>query len=259
MYDCRTHVQSYERRDVAAPRGVLVNGAGGRVWTSREVDELARRFEALYTGAVVDVLFELDLPRQTLPPPIGPLRHPMRMAGPAFCVETRVDPFAAEDDPTHARAWRLFDEVPSGSVLVYADGADDHAVIGDLAAARLKVRGCAGIVIDGGCRDVELVVQIGLPVFCRYVTPEDLSHGHGALGDWGGSVSIGGVSIDTGDYIVGDTDGVVVVPGSAVSNVLAQAERVVASETRAREALLRGTPPDRAFEEDNDGRGGGGE
>lgn len=234
----------------------MVNEAGGSTWPSHEVDELARRFEAVYTGAVVDVLFELGLPRQTLPPAVGPLRHPMRVAGPAFCVETRIDPVAAEDDPTHARVWRLFDEVPSGSVLVYADGADDHAVIGDLAVARLKVNGCAGIVIDGGCRDVEFVVEIGLPVFCRYVTPEDLTHGHGALGDWGGSVSIGGVSVATGDYVVGDADGVVVIPRASVSNVLARAERVVVTETRAREALLRGVSPDRAFDENGDGEGG---
>lgn len=225
-----------------------MNGVVGGASGPPEV-ELARRFELVYTGALTDVLFELGLSRQTLKPAIAPLRHPMRLAGPAFCVETRLDPSAADDDPTHARAWRLFDEVPSGYVLVYADGADDHAVIGDLAVARLKVNGCAGVVIDGGCRDVDFVVEIGLPVFCRYVTPEDLTHGHGALGDWGGSVSIGGVSVATGDYVVGDTDGVVVIPKPIVSTVLDRAEHVIATETRAREALLRGIPPNRAFDE----------
>lgn len=231
-----------------------MNGAGRSASSAHEL-ELARRFEPMYTGALTDALFELGLSRQTLTPAIGPLRHPMRLAGPAFCVETRLDPAAAEDDPTHARAWRLFDEVPHGAVLVYADGADDHAVIGDLAVARLKFNGCAGIVIDGGCRDVDFVVEIGLPVFCRYVTPEDLTHGHGALGDWGGSVSIGGVGVATGDYVVGDADGVVVIPKSLVSSVLERAERVVASETRARDALLRGVPPDRAFDENKDEEG----
>ncbi len=247
-------------------RRLLLQGATGRsqlgsstrpgsIGAERSDSELSRRFEAVYTGAVTDVLFEMGLSRQTLKPTIGPLRRPMRLAGPAFCVETRVGPAHAEDDPSHARAWELFETVPPGSILVYADGSDDHAVIGDLAVARLKVNGCAGIVIDGGCRDVEFVVDIGLPVFCRYVTPEDLSHGHGALGDWGGSVSIGDVTVDTGDYVVADSDGVVVIPKSSVATVLERAERVVVSETRARDALLRGVPPDRAFDENDDEEG----
>lgn len=229
-------------------------GADRRNAVPDELVQIARRFERVYTGALTDVLFELGFTHQTLPPPIGPLRHPMHLAGPAFCVTTRLDPAAIDDDPTHAHAWRLFDAVPPGAVLVFAGGGD-HAVIGDLAVARLKVNGCAGIVIDGGCRDVDFVVDIGVPVFCRHVTPEDLTHGHGSLGDWGGTVSIGAVSIAPGDYVVGDADGVVVIPESSVSIALQRAERVVAFETRAREALLRGVPPDRALREDQDEEG----
>lgn len=205
---------------------------------------LADRFGDVYTGALTDVLHQLGAPRGALPPTIGPLRGGMRLAGPAFTVRAVRGRDAAEG----VDVIEMLHTVPAGHVIVWETGADDHAVIGDLAIALLMARGCAGLVLDGGCRDVDLVVEIDLPVFCRFVTPQDMSHGLGAVAAYGDDVTIGGVTVASGDYVVGDSDGVVVVSHSLISEVLDRAEAVVARETSIRSALLRGVPWDDAYE-----------
>lgn len=204
---------------------------------------LAKRFMALYTGALTDVLYQLGVTSQTLPPSIGPLRTGMRLAGPVFTVEARPD--VSEVDGVDQM--EVLQKVPDGHAIVWATGADDHSVIGDLAVALLKVRGCSGLVIDGGCRDVDFVAELGLPIFCRFVTPQDMSHGRGAIVGCGRSVTIGGVSVAPDDYVVADSDGAVVVPAALVDEVLERAEALVIEETAVRSALLRGASWEEAF------------
>ena len=119
--------------------------------------------------------------------------------------------------------------------------------MGDLVIAFLKVRGCAGVVLDGGVRDVEALEAIGLPIFCRHTTPQDVSHGRGSEFVPVAEISIGEVRITRGDYIVGDADGVVVIPQQDVAEVLTRAESVVRSETEIRAAILAGEEPESAF------------
>jgi regulator of RNase E activity RraA len=208
-------------------------------------NDLAERFAQVYTGALTDVLYELRVEGRTLPPPIGPLRADMRLAGPAFTVEARPGPNEGEE----IDALEMLHAVSPGHVLVWATGADDHAVVGDLAVALLQARGCAGLVIDGGCRDVDLVAGLRLPVFCRFVTPQDMSHGRGSIVASGDRVTIGETRVAPGDYVVGDADGVVVVPASITSEVLERAESIVHQETMIRSALVRGASWDEAIAE----------
>ena len=213
--------------------------------TDEGSSDFAARFADVYTGALTDVLYELGVDDRTLPPPIGPLRAGMRLAGPAFTAEAR--PGRTEDKGLDAM--EMLHAVPRDHVLVWATGADDHAVIGDLAIALLQARGCSGLVIDGGCRDVDLVAGLGLPVFCRFVTPQDMSHGRGSVLGWGDPVTIGETTIATGDYVFADADGVVVVPASIVGEVLGRAEAIATKETAIRSALVRGASWDEAFAE----------
>jgi 4-hydroxy-4-methyl-2-oxoglutarate aldolase len=199
-------------------------------------DDRAARFSDIYTGALTDVLYEIGVEGRTLPAPIDPLRSGMRLAGPAFTVESRPGPIKEEV----IDQIEMLQAVPSGHVIVWATNAEDHAVIGDLAIAMLRARGCAGLVIDGGCRDADLVAGLGLPVFCRFVTPQDMSHGRGAIVGWGRLVTIGDTVVAPGDYVVADGDGVVVLPASITSEVLERAEAVVVEEAVIRAALVRG-------------------
>jgi regulator of RNase E activity RraA len=208
--------------------------------------DLAERFRAVYTAAVADVLDDLGRLHQTLPPAIAPLRPGMRVAGPAFAVEGRA--VAVHDhEASLRRILELLGSIPPRHVAVYATGDDASAQFGELSAVSLVSRGCAGVVLDGGTRDVDLIVESGLPVFCRYATPQD-SVPRWEVVAWGHEVEIGGVRVATGDFVVGDADGVVIVPAALVDEVLATAEEIVGTENRVREAVRGGVPPLEAYD-----------
>lgn len=201
----------------------------------------------LYAAAVADVLDGLGLGRQTLPPAIGPLRPGMRLEGPAFAVEGK--PRAQEDaDASIRRILAMLGDVPAGAVPVYATHDDEAAQFGELSATALQAKGCPGVVLDGGCRDVGFIAGIGFPVFCRYATPLDsVPRWHCA--EWGYTVTVGGVEVATGDWLVADDDGVVVVPAALRAEVLEEARAVAGIENQVRGAVRRGVPPLAAYDE----------
>jgi 4-hydroxy-4-methyl-2-oxoglutarate aldolase len=210
-----------------------------------DLNDLSRRFGAIYTGALTDVLFGLGYGAQALPPHVQALEAGVRIAGPAFTYERR--PFVAAQPPDESKAWDGFRATPAGHVAVYVTHSDSRAIIGDLAIAFLKVRGCAGVVVDGGVRDIDALREIALPIFCRHTTPQDVSHGNGGEFALGHAVTVGEVQVAVGDYVVGDADGVVVIPKAVIHEVLQRAEALVVVEKRIRDAILAGEPPEDAY------------
>jgi 4-hydroxy-4-methyl-2-oxoglutarate aldolase len=200
----------------------------------------------IYTAAVADVLDGLGLYHQTLPPEIVPLRPGMRLEGPAYAVEgeprERID-----YDTSIRRILRMLGDVPRGFVPVYATGGATSAQFGELSATALAAKGCPGVVLDGGTRDVEFIVREGFPVFCRHATPEDSVPRWEAV-HWGHAVTIEGVRVATGDWVVADADGVVIVPAARRDDVLARARAVVGTENEIRRAVREGTAPLEAYE-----------
>jgi regulator of RNase E activity RraA len=210
-------------------------------------EETARRFLALYTGAVSDVLDDLGHRNQVLPSAIVALRPGMKLAGPVFAVEGRSNPGVDYDASLRAILTMLGD-VPAGHIAVYAANDDVAAHLGELSVAALKARGCAGVLLDGGVRDVDLILDQELPVHCRYTTPQD-GPGRWEVTEWGGAVRIGGVDVHTGDYLFADADGAVVIPADVTSTVLERAEQVAVTENRVRDAVLDGLSPLAAYEQ----------
>lgn len=119
-----------------------------------------------------------------------------------------------------------------GDILIAAtDGFTATSVTGDLLMGMARNRGLLGLVTDGLVRDVAGIVGVGLPVFCAGVTPNSpVRNGPGTVGQ---PVVVGGVAIDSGDILIGDDDGVVVVPRAEAGAVL---DRL--SDVRAAEAAL---------------------
>jgi regulator of RNase E activity RraA len=208
--------------------------------------DLARRFGALYTGALTDILDELGHRTQTLPSAITALAPGMRLAGPAFCVEGRPQS-GLDYDASIRRILELLGAVPPGHVVVYATGDRESAQFGELSATSLAARGVAGVVLDGGCRDVDFIVRERFPVFCRYTTPLDAVL-RWEVTEWGHEVEIGGVRVQTGDYVVGDADGVVVVPATVRDEVLQRAEALANTEDEVRTAVRDGMTPLDAYD-----------
>jgi regulator of RNase E activity RraA len=150
-------------------------------------------------------------------------------------------------DAAIRKVLHMLGEVPEGHVAVYACDQDVSAHLGELSVTSLKARGVAGCVLDGGCRDVRFILDEGFPVFCSHVTPED-STWRWELVSTQAPVTIGAVRVAPGDWVVGDDDGVVVVPQSIAESVLAEAEQKAATESEIRVAVRQGMPPLEAYE-----------
>jgi 4-hydroxy-4-methyl-2-oxoglutarate aldolase len=205
----------------------------------------AERFQAVYTGALTDVLDRRGLLRQTLPAELAPLRPGLRLAGPAFTVEG--SPHAGHEYDTSIRKiLTMLGEVPGGHVAVYQTNDLESAHFGELSATSLAGRGCAGVVLDGGCRDVDYILDSGFPVFCRYTTPQDCVP-RWELTATNVAVTIGEVRIEPGDWIVADSDGIVSVPAASADEVLAEAEAKVSTESEIRIAVRDGVLPLEAY------------
>ena len=209
--------------------------------------DLARRFSALYTGALTDVLDRRGWVQQTLPAELLPLRPGMRLAGPVYPVLGRPHP-GREYDSSIRSVLEMLGAVPPGHVAVYETNDRASAHFGELSATSLASRSCAGAVIDGGTRDADYILRQGFPVFSRYVTPQDCVPRWELLGHGDVTIVVGGVRIAPGDWIVGDRDGLVVVPGGQVDDVLAEAESKVSTENEIRAAVRGGTLPIDAYE-----------
>lgn len=127
---------------------------------------------------------------------------------------------------------------PGSALVVNAGGYTEAGVFGDIMALACKTKGISGVVIDGGCRDIEEIEQIGFPVFARGINPG------GTIKETPGIIGIpiqcGGVLVSPGDIIVGDRDGVVVVPALHAEHILEQARAIIAREQGIRELLKQG-------------------
>ena len=115
-------------------------------------------------------------------------------------------------------------------IVVDTCGCRNYSIMGDLMATTMVAKKIAGIVIDGGVRDIEELREKGYPVFARFVTP--------AVGDKDGPGEInypiccGGVPVMPGDYIVGDQNGVVVIPPDQVEGIIANTEKKLKYEAQ---------------------------
>jgi regulator of RNase E activity RraA len=207
------------------------------------------RFAAIYTAALADILDARGFHDQTLPPSIRPLERGSTMAGQAYTVLGRPAENTGEDQYDRAirKVLTMLGDVPEGHVAVYACNQGVSAHLGELSVTSLKTRGVAGCVLDGGCRDIRFILEEGFPVFTRFVTPED-STWRWELEATQVPVTIGRVRIEPGDWVVGDDDGVVVVPAAVAEDVLAEAEAKAATENEIRAAVREGVKPLEAYE-----------
>ncbi len=207
---------------------------------------LTARLAACYSGAVHDVLRAMGHDAIVLPPQIKPLDPAHRLAGPVWTVSGHIDRTQSRD--ATLRGWcELLAKAPAGHVVVCQPHNHEIALMGELSAQTLAARGVLGYVVDGGARDTELLLRHGFPVWCSFVTPADIV-GRWIADAFGAPVDIGGVTIASGDYVLADRDGVVIVPAAIVDDVVTRTEAVVATESEMRRALIGGMDPVAAYD-----------
>ena len=207
--------------------------------------DLTKRLERLYTGAVHDVLRAMGHPRCTLPHQIKALDPTRKVAGEVYTISGHIDQ-TQNAHGTLVQWTGLLSKAPPGKVLVCQPHTDMVALMGELSAETLQHKGVLGYVVDGGCRDTEFILKIGFPVFCSFNTPADIV-GRWVPSRFGEPLTIGNVTIVTGDYLLGDRDGVVVIPGNIAAEVIAKTEEVISTENKVRSAILGGMDPQEAY------------
>lgn len=191
----------------------------------RPAPDLVESCRALYTGLVLDHLGK----HGGMTPDVKPVWSGASLCGPAItCLGTdwRIRSMAAD----------LAE--PGDVIVVAAGGVTGVACFGDMTATGWKSKGIEGVVIDGACRDVAGLRALGFPAFARAVTPRNFHYPagleHGAVNV---PVVCAGVLVEPGDIVIGDDDGVVVVPRRIAPDIVAAASAFVEGERGFRAML----------------------
>ncbi len=202
---------------------------------------ISNRLQACYSGAVYDVLRAKGYKNQTLPHYIQPLNKSHILAGRVFTIQgDKIETLS--DNETLLMWCELLSKIPADVVVICQPNDHTMAHMGELSAETLTLKKVRGYIVDGGCRDSAFILKLGFPVFCKYFTPVDI------VGKWAATayeedVIIGDVVIKSGDYIIADRDGSIIIPQDIIEAVVEETEIVLNTENLVRKAILQGTDP----------------
>lgn len=158
------------------------------------------------------------------------IAHNVRMVGKALTVQTVSGDWA--------KSVEAIDRASEGDVVVIDACGGDIAVWGELASWSCKTKGVAGVVIDGAARDIDAIIEMAFPCFSRHISSNaGEPKGYGGIGH---EIVCGGITVRTGDWVIGDESGVVVVPQEHAVEVANRALDVMERENRVREEIQRG-------------------
>ena len=199
---------------------------------------LIARLERLYTAVIADVLDKLGHRNQVFGPRVHALTDANRVCGRVFTARAvAVDQYPAEPYKLEMQA---IDTMVRGDVLVVDAGYDQSSAFwGELLSTACLAKGVRGIVMTACCRDMWALQRMDFPVFGIGCTPGD-SAGRLDVVSIAEPVEIDGVQIESGDYVLGDLDGVVVVPRTLLIKTLELAEEKVSGENTVRDELRAG-------------------
>ena len=193
-------------------------------------EEKRRELLVLPTGNVADN--NTDVPHQgTMDSGIKPIDPKSRMLGRAVTVQC----YPGDNLALHQG---IYAAEPGDVLILDCHGYTEAGHFGDIMALACQMRGIAGVVIDGSCRDSEDIKELGLPVFVRGFNPSGTVKA--SLGKVNVPVTCGGVRVNPGDMVLGDCDGVVVIPREKEDQVFEKAQAKFAKEEKLVEELKAG-------------------
>ena len=194
----------------------------------------------LYTAVLSDVLDELGYRDQAMPPSIRPLDDEIVMVGRARTGVYREVYSVVPGDNPYALEIALVDDLKPGDVAVLGCGGSTRiAPWGELLSTAARARGAAGCLTDGFVRDVKPIRRMQFPVFHGGIAPLD-SKGRGKVAEIDVPIRCAGVAVSPGDLVVGDADGVIVIPRAVEAAALEKAFAKVRGENDTRAELERG-------------------
>ncbi|MDE0104961.1 MAG: RraA family protein [Bryobacterales bacterium] len=203
----------------------------------------------LFSAVVGDVMDEIGLTAQFLPPSVRPLDAGMRVVGRAMpLVAERISEANADlfEERPFGLMLEALDDLKAGEVYVCAAPDTDFALWGELMTIRARALGAAGAVVEGYYRDSEGVLSQQFPTFGLGPYAQDM-RARGGIAKFRTTVRIGQVRIQPGDIVVGDRDGVCVVPIGDEVEVFRMALEKVRGEQRVRSEMVGGMSASEAF------------
>jgi 4-hydroxy-4-methyl-2-oxoglutarate aldolase len=213
---------------------------------------LVERLSGIGTTIMSDVLDEAGLTNCVLSPIFRPLDPKARMAGIAFCAKREPVVRAGNPQDT-ADKFELENRMQPGLIVVIDAGGDagTGGMVGGFAASTLQAKGCRGLLVHGAVRDGLEILELGLPAFTVGVSPvagtrrREILHVDVPVALPGSEH--GGVTVFPGDYILGDYDGVVVLPQRWAAQLIEAAETVVAIEAEIQKEVSAGVTREKAL------------
>jgi len=201
--------------------------------------------QGVYTSVVHDVLRAMGRRDFTLPPRITPLQPELVLTGPAWTVEGQM----VEGADAHRTLldWTgLLSQAPGGHVWIAQPHNHVVAQMGELSAETLQRKGVLGAVMDGGLRDSGFITRLGFPCWRVFHTPRDV------VGLWRPTavaqpIMIDAVAVRAGDWLHGDSDGMVVIAAEILDEVIKKSVEAMQTESLVRRAILRGMDPQAAY------------
>ncbi|KAA1421799.1 RraA family protein [Nocardioides humilatus] len=212
-----------------------------RPYDTAALDKLA---EDLRSALVSDILDGLGYRNQSLEPGLRPTVEDQVLVG--YAYPTVVEIVDAPPEVPYIGLLDALDNIGTDEVWV-ASTSSDAAIWGELTSTAIRFRGARGTIADGYIRDTPMVREMGFPVFSRGTSPRD-ANGRIEQRRVSEPIDVAGVSVAPGDLIVGDDDGVVVVPAALIEQVVDAALAKSADESLFRVAVREGMKPSDAFE-----------
>ena len=207
--------------------------------------EIADRLQKCFSSVIHDVMRDDGLKNFTLPSSITPTKKNYKISGQIFTIEGEINSKLTHHESL--LAWTGFlSKAPKDKVIICQPNNQEIALMGELSAETLQNKGIRGCIIDGGCRDVEFILNIDFPVWCNFYTPRDV------VAYWSPTkieetIKIGDTSINNDDYVMADIDGVVVIPKDKAEEILLKSEKLIVTENEIRKAIKEGMDPQEAY------------
>ena len=206
----------------------------------------------LFVAVIGDILDKLNFRHQFLPPNIKPIRDDMTVLGRAMTVWSVDYPGDHVEGKTEwsnmpfGLLFRALDDLRPNEVYVSAGGTPHYAMWGELMATRAIHLGARGAVIDGYSRDTDGVLALNFPSFSYGGYAQD-SGARSRVLDYRIPIEIGQVSISSGDLIMGDRDGVLVIPKESEEEAITLALEKARTENLVKKAIEEGMSSETAF------------
>jgi regulator of RNase E activity RraA len=203
----------------------------------------------LYTAVIGDVMDRMGFLNQFLPPQIRPLDNKMFIAGRAMTVlEEDVNP---SDNNLHqkkpfGKMLEALDNLLPGEIYICSGASPTYALVGEIMMSRAFHLKAAGAVVNGYSRDTNGLLKLGLPIFSFGSYSQDQAP-RGKVTDYRVPIKIGNVPVNNGDIVVGDIDGVCVVPREIETEVFIKAREKATGENRVLKEIQTGMSANEAW------------